>query len=67
MLKPSYIHVFLGITIGAAVPKVVWLENKSNGVTLNPTCSSLRTPETTRIPGQLTGTRSPEVPGVRLW
>ena len=66
MLKLSFIHVFLGITIGAAAPKVVWLENKLNGVTLNPTCSSLRTPETIPIPGQPTGIRSPEVPGIRF-
>jgi len=66
MLIPSYTHIFLGITIGVAAPKVVWLENKLNGVTLKPTCSSLRTPETTRIPGQPTGTRSPEAPGIRI-
>ncbi|CAJ1977003.1 unnamed protein product [Sphenostylis stenocarpa] len=63
---PSYTYIFVGITIGVAAPKVVWLENKLNGVTLKPICSLLPTPETTRIPGQSTGTRLPEVPGVRL-
>lgn len=66
MLIPNYAYIFLGITIDVAAPKVVWLENKLNGVTPKPMCSLLRTPETTRIPGQPTGTRSPEVPEVKI-
>jgi len=66
MLIHNYAYIFLGITIGVAAPKVVWLENKLNGVTPKPICSSLRTPATTRIPGQPIGTLSPEVLEVKI-